>query len=318
MSILPAELRTTLRSQKYQLVGHHSAVKKCRWLHMKLTENRACYKQKFYGIQTHRCLQMTPTVAHCTMQCQFCWRVQPSDLKISWVETKLPLMDDPETIVDESILAHRKILSGYKSHTNLDMKIYNEALNPKHAAISLDGEPTLYPKLSSLLEIFHKRGFTTFLVTNGTIPKALEKIKAPSQLYVSVYGPDENIFKEVCRPQLPNLWPNLIRTLDLLPSFSCPTVLRLTLVRGLNMRDPKGFANLIKRANPTYVEPKGYVYVGSSRRRLKFENMPTHEEIKDFSKDLANETGYNLIDECRESKVILMSRLEKPIKLTAP
>ena len=313
--LLPAELQMTLKSQKYQLVGNHSAVKKCRWLHNRLTENRACYKQKFYGIQTHRCLQMTPAIGYCTMQCQFCWRVQPGDLKMSWEETKLPLMDEPEMIVDESIIAHRKILSGYKSHANLDLKIYNEALNPKHAAISLDGEPTLYPRLSILLEVFHQRGFTTFLVTNGTIPKALENMKEPSQLYISVCGPNENIFKEVCRPQLPNLWSNVIRTLDLLPTLSCPTVLRLTLVRGLNMLDPKGYAHLIKRANPTYVEPKGYVYVGPSRRRLSFENMPTHEEIRSFSKDLANETGYNLIDECPESRVVLMSRLEKPIRL---
>ena len=40
----------------------------------------------------------------------------------------------------------------------------------------------------------------------------------------------------------------------------------------------------------------------------------THEEIRDFSIELAKETGYNLIDESKDSRVVLLSRLERPLK----
>jgi tRNA wybutosine-synthesizing protein 1 len=57
------------------------------------------------------------------------------------------------------------------------------------------------------------------------------------------------------------------------------------------------------------------MHVGFSRLRLGFKNMPTHQEIRDFAAQLANETGYNVLDEAPESRVVLLSRLEKPIRL---
>jgi len=63
------------------------------------------------------------------------------------------------------------------------------------------------------------------------------------------------------------------------------------------------------------VEPKAYMYVGFSRLRLGFENMPSHEEIRNFARDLAKETGYNFLDEAQDSRVVLLSRLEKAIRL---
>ena len=38
--------------------------------------DRECYKQTFYGIQSHRCLQMTPSINQCNHMCLFCWRHQ--------------------------------------------------------------------------------------------------------------------------------------------------------------------------------------------------------------------------------------------------
>ena len=32
-----------------------------------------CYKHQFYGISSHRCVQMTPTL-RCNQRCLFCWR----------------------------------------------------------------------------------------------------------------------------------------------------------------------------------------------------------------------------------------------------
>jgi len=310
-----------LRIEKYQLVGRHSAVKKCSWLHQSLVHNRYCYKQKFYGIQSHRCLQMTPSAYHCTLRCTFCWRVHPEDLGLkSPLEAAQPIPepDDPDFIVEESVKAQRRILSGYKAHKSLDRVKYEEALNPAHAAISLTGEPTLYPRLGELIQAFHKRGMTTFLVSNATMPEVLSNLESePSQLYLSLHAPTEESFKHVCKPMIRGAFQKVLQSLELLKSFSCPTVLRLTLVKGLNMEMVEDYARLVVKTEPTYVEPKAYMWVGFSRRRLRYEHMPTHQEVKAFAERLAELTGYNIIEEAGESRVVLLSRLSKPIKIKA-
>ncbi len=317
MSFVPTSLIEALKKHRYHIVGEHSAVKRCRWLYETLVHDRPCYKQKFYGIKTHQCIQMTPSLFYCTQQCLFCWRVQSGDLQVSWEETKLPKWDSPEKIVEGSIKAQLDILSGYKGNPKTNSQKFREALRPKHAAISLTGEPTLYEPLGELIQAFHKRGFTTFLVSNGTVPSALARLsKEPTQLYISVCASNKETYKKVCRPLIQNAWEKLNETLELLPSFRCPTVIRITAVRGLNMGDVEGYAKLIEKANPTYVEPKAYMYVGFSRLRLGYESMPSHREICDFALQLARETGYNIVDESEESRVVLLSRLEKPIKFS--
>ena len=259
---------------------------------------------------------MTPTVLYCNMRCRFCWRIQSGDIALKWDEMGLNRWDDPEEIVEGCTKAQMDILSGYKSNPKTDRKKLREALTPKHAAISLTGEPTLYPHLGELIESFHRRGFTTFLVSNGTLPEALTQLGIePTQLYISVYAYDKKTFAETCRPHIPKAWERLNETLSLLQSFKCPTVIRLTLVRHLNLSHPEHYAKLIEKTHPTYVEPKAYMHVGYSQLRLSYENMPSHPEIHDFSVKLAKETGYNLLDEAPESRVVLLSRLEKPIKL---
>jgi len=259
---------------------------------------------------------MTPTIVYCTMRCRFCWRVQSGDLELEWEETQLPNWDDPEDIVEGCVKEQLKILSGYKGNPKTNPEKYREALTPKHAAISLTGEPTLYSPLDGLIQGFHRRGFTTFLVSNGTVPEALSKLgEEPTQLYISVSAFDEKMFSEICRPHIRGAWKKLNETLSLLPSFKCPTVIRLTLARHLNLKHPELCARLIEKANPTYVEPKAYMHVGFSRLRLGFDNMPTHLEIQDFATQLAEGMGYNILDEAPESRVVLLSRLGKPIKL---
>lgn len=309
---VPSSLVEAFKKQKYHFVGSHSAVKRCRWFYETLIHDRPCYKQKFYGIKTHQCIQMTPSLYHCTQQCLFCWRAQSTDLKTGWDETKLPTWDSPEEIVRESIEAQLKILSGYKGNPKTNRYKFREASTPRHVAISLTGEPTLYAKIADLIQAFHTKGFTTFLVTNGTNPSVLANMnEEPTQLYVSVCASDEATFKRVCRPQTAKAWERLNETLSLLESLKCPTVLRMTLARNVNMDNVEGYARLIEKAGPTYVEPKAYMHVGFSRRRLNFENMPNHLDIRKFATRLADETSYKIIDEAEESRVVLLSKLEK-------
>src|SRR2546429_6773003 len=71
---MDAEKQEVLERQGYNIVAEHSGVKLCHWTKASLTKGVGCYKQTFYGIESHRCLQMTPTVDACSLACQFCWR----------------------------------------------------------------------------------------------------------------------------------------------------------------------------------------------------------------------------------------------------
>ena len=261
---------------------------------------------------------MTPALFYCTQRCLFCWRAQSGDLQIIWDEMRLPVWDAPEKIVEGSVKAQLRILSGYKGNSETNPQKFKEALTPRHVAISLTGEPTLYQHIGELIQTFHKRGFTTFLVSNGTAPSVLAKLnEEPTQLYISVCAPNEEIFNRICQPQISKAWEKLNDTLELLSSFKCPTVIRITLARGLNMESTGDYAKLIAKANPTYVEPKAFMHVGFSRLRLGYESMPDHQEVREFAGQIAKKTGYVMIDESRESRVVLLSRLEKPIRFGA-
>ncbi|RLE51713.1 MAG: 4-demethylwyosine synthase TYW1 [Candidatus Methanomethylicota archaeon] len=315
---IPKQIIDVYKRQGYHFVGKTSVVKPCHWLKASLLTKgeKFCYKQKFYGIPSHRCLQMSPTLA-CTQQCLYCWRVQASDLNLSWDEMSLMDYDEPEEIVVKAILKQRQILSGLKSNKLVDRKMLEEAFRPIHAAISLVGEPTLYPKIGELIGSFFSHGFkTVFLVTNGTNPKVLSNLEyEPSQLYVSLSAPDEETYRKVCRPRIKDGWERLNETLELLKSFSCPTVIRVTLVKQLNMHSPEKYAKLICKAEPTYVEPKAAMSLGWFRYRLPLDAMPRFEEVKEFGEQLSRYTGYKMIDFSVNSRIILLSKLDKPIKL---
>jgi len=73
------------------------------------------------------------------------------------------------------------------------------------------------------------------------------------------------------------------------------------------MRNISAYAKLDAKAQPTFIEPKGYVFVGSSRNRLHFSNMPHHDQIRDFSQKLAGQIGYSQVMEKEDSLVVLLS-----------
>ena len=57
----------------YRIIGSHSGVKLCRWTKSMLRGRGGCYKHSFYGIESHRCMETTPSLA-CANKCVFCWR----------------------------------------------------------------------------------------------------------------------------------------------------------------------------------------------------------------------------------------------------
>jgi tRNA wybutosine-synthesizing protein 1 len=230
--------RKKLEKMGYRFVGKnkHSAIKICEWCRESLRGRNFCYKQKFYGIQSHRCIQMSPVVQFCNENCLFCWRT------IDYaVPRKIEKFDKPEEILDSCIEAQREILQGFKGNPKVAKKKFKEAMEPNQVAVSLAGEPTLYPYLSGLIDEINSRGMTSFLVTNGTRPDIVEKLigHQPYQLYVTLAAPSESVFQSVCRPK-PNAWQNLMKTLSLLDNFD-RTVIRLTLVKNLNMVNPEQY-----------------------------------------------------------------------------
>ncbi len=300
-----------LEGAGYRFVGanRHSAVKACHWTRKSLLNRGFCYKQKFYGIQSHRCLQLAPGLPFCDHRCLFCWR-NTGMTSASWVGE----VDEPEEILDGAIAAQRLLLSGFGGHPDVDRAKFAESQEPRHCAISLAGEPTLYSKISPLVEECHRRGLTSFLVTNGMHPEVLARLAAPTQLYISLVAPDPGTYRQVCQPSLQDGWERLNQSLELLHSFSCRRVVRLTLVKGLNFSDPLAYARLIEAAHPDFVEVKAYMCVGYSRNRLSVENMPSHPEIVAFARAVAEAAGYELIDDFEPSRVALLGGRNAPAR----
>ena len=304
MAISATEL-ADLEQSGYRFLGEHKhgAVKVCHWARKSLLNKGFCYKQQFYGIQSHRCLQLTPSLPFCDHRCLFCWR--NIDLTHpNWMGA----VDNPSEILDGAISAHRKLLSGFGGNPEVDKKKLKEAQNPKHCAISLAGEPMIYPKINELIEECHRRGMTTFLVTNGLHPDELKDLAEPTQLYISLVAPDRTTYEAICQPQVSDGWRRLNKSLELLPSFKCRKVIRLTLVKELNLKDAPSYAGLIKMAKPDFIEAKAYMHVGFARARLKIESMPSLAEIKAFAQELAQEIGYGVFDESEPSRVVLLKK----------
>jgi tRNA wybutosine-synthesizing protein 1 len=311
--VLMATVRThiddvdRLRKSGYRIVGRHSAVKICHWTKNVLRGGKHCYKS-WYGVESHRCLQMTPSLQYCNMMCIFCWRFHT----INRIATYEGEWDRPEEIFDKLILEQRQLLSGFKGNPAVDKKLFKEALEPKNIAISLDGEPTLYPYLADLIKLAHNRGMTTFLVTNASMPKRLEKLieedAQPTNLYISLYGPDLETHVRICRPLISDSWIRLNESIHLMPSFDkSRKVVRLTLVKGYNMEDVEKYAELIRIARPDYVECKAYMHVGESQKRLPREAMPSMNDIVDFSRKLSTLINYKIISYDMASRVSLLA-----------
>ncbi|MGB9748989.1 MAG: 4-demethylwyosine synthase TYW1 [Candidatus Woesearchaeota archaeon] len=315
--ILNDDFKRALIKQHYSIVGNHSAVKICEWTKKSLVDKDFCYKQKFYGIRSHLCCQMSPTLGFCSNRCLFCWRAIEYTL-----DNKMKFkVDNPEEIINECIEAQKKLLSGFGGNQRINVKKFKEAQEPMHFAISLTGEPTIYPKLDLLIKKLHSLEKTTFLVTNGMYPKALVKLREknalPTQLYISLTAPDEKTYFKVDRPVFNDAWKRLNKSLEFMSSAKgkTRTVIRMTVIRDVNMFNTKGYAELIKKANPDFLEVKAYMHVGFSRNRLNISNMPSHKEVKDFGIKVGELINYKIVDEKENSRVVLLMKEDSPSRI---
>lgn len=322
--MIPKKVRDILKKQHYALVGKHSAVQICRWTKKSLRGEGVCYKEKFYGIKSHRCCQMTPSVMWCDNKCLHCWRAIEHTLG-----TKIQEEDSAKKIIDECVKVQRKLLQGFKVDKNsqkkqlsrVDMKKWREAQEPTQFAISLSGEPTLYSKIGELIEELRRRGKTSFLVTNGLHPEKILELKnknqLPTQLYVSVNSSNKKDYEKFHRSSAKDTWKKLNETLSLLKDLKMRTIFRINLIKDFNMseKNVKEFAGMIKKAKPTFVELKGFMSVGFARERVGYDKMPWHEDVLEFAKKLATATGLKILDEHYFSRAVVLGQSRDDLKI---
>ncbi|MFX1417527.1 MAG: radical SAM protein [Promethearchaeota archaeon] len=403
------EFVETYTKTTYRIIGEnkHSSIKPCHWLEQRLMtgrDNRNCYKGVF-GIQSHRCLQNTPSLPFCNHQCVFCWRdiesgslssefiVEPDNPKllvdemfrhhIDIIKNHLPLrryLDNYEIMID---ILYFMLINNQKSHSinslssnihvsknkieravtllknqeyittnnnspnnfRLDNDIdccissrdelevlinrvltspdeiiqaHSEAMIPNHAAISLDGEPLLYPKISEFIQEFKNRNMTTFIVTNGTLPKRIEHLDPfPSQLYITLPAPNEDIYKTICRPMIRNGWDKIKQSLEMINSLSGRTVVRLTAVKNLNINEKfiTEYAKIIDKINPNFFEIKGFTLQAKAlliKERVKGNKQlqdyfPDYDYLEDLALKFENMSGFPLIYKNKASRDFLFS-----------
>ena len=154
-------------------------------------------------------------------------------------------------------------------------------------------------------------------MTNGSLPKVIENLDTlPTQLYVSVDAPNKEIFDRICKPKFDqSAFEKLEQTLELLPSLDTRTVCRHTLIKGESLGHWKDYARLDNIADPDFIEAKGYIYVGNSQSNHTIENMPSHDEVMDFSRNLAPLVGREVLSDRRESRVALIGKEMIPVTL---
>lgn len=314
-----------MEKQGYRFIGDHAAVKICRWTKKSLRDEEVCFKEKFYGIKSHLCCQMSPWLG-CPNLCMHCWRALELDFNKLINKNKIKT---PKEIVDGCIKAQKKLLEGFKilpktkhkTVSKANMRKWEEAQEPMHFSLSLSGEPTVYPKIGGLIAEIRKRSKTSFLVTNGLYPEKIKELadkkQLPTQLTVSVNTPNKELYLKFHRSSKKDAWEKLNKTLELLSGLKSRTVIRMNLVKELNMEDKhvKEYAELIKKSKPKFVHVKGFMSVGFARQRLGYDRMPDEKEMMSFVNKLVKETGLKLLDKHERSRAYVLGKNKSDMKI---
>lgn len=237
--------RKALTKEGYKIIGSHSAVKLCRWTKNQLRGRGGCYKHSFYGITSYQCMEATPSLA-CANKCVFCWRHHKNPVGTEWRWKE----DDPSHIVEEAIRLHVSMINEMKGVPGVQTSRLQEAYTVKHCALSLVGEPIMYPRINEMMKELHDRDISTFLVTNAQFPERIEHLDPVTQLYVSVDAATKDSLKAIDRPLFKDFWERFIGSLRALRDKKQRTVYRMTLVKSWNMSEVEDYVQLIEAGLP--------------------------------------------------------------------
>jgi tRNA wybutosine-synthesizing protein 1 len=230
------------------------------------------------------------------------------------------LVDEPDVIVEHLMAERKKLINGFYGHEKNDKKKLDESLFPIHYAISLSGEPTMYPKLPQLIKYLRRLPATKsiFLVTNGQEPEMLQRLadedSLPTQLYLYTNASNKRMFYLVNRPRHRDAWERWWKSLRFLSTANTRTVLRMTLIRQYNdaTKFIDEFAEMIQQGNPHFIELKSYMHIGMSTQRLEAENMLEMKEIRSFSEQMCFKLhDYSVMDESEISRIVVLQNLRR-------
>lgn len=304
---------TALTKQGYTIIGGHSGVKICRWTKSALRGRGSCYKNSFYGIKSHLCMETTPSLS-CSNKCVFCWRHGTNPVSTTWRWQ----VDEPEMIFMGAKQGHYKKIKMMKGVPGVRAERFEEAMRIKHCALSLVGEPIFYPRINEFVGLLHGEGISSFLVCNAQHPDQLASLRRVTQLYVSIDASNRQSLKRIDRPLHRDFWERFQRCLDILREkrFVQRTVFRLTLVKGFNVEEEvEGYADLVHKGLPCFVEVKGVTYCGTSSSAgagLTMQNVPFYEEVVAFVEALdaalaRRGLGYGIAAEHAHSCCVLLA-----------
>ena len=274
---------TALTKQGYTIVGSHSGVKICRWTKSALRGRGSCYKNSFYGIKSHLCMETTPSLS-CSNKCVFCWRHGTNPVSTTWRWQ----VDDPLMIFNGAKEGHYKKIKMMRGVPGVRSDRFEEAMRIRHCALSLVGEPIFYPRINEFVGLLHGERISSFLVCNAQHPDQLQSLNRVTQLYVSIDASNRESLRKIDRPLHRDFWERFQKCLDILREkrFVQRTVFRLTLVKGFNIEEEvEGYADLVAKGLPCFVEIKGVTYCGTSTSAgagLTMANVPWYEEIVEF------------------------------------
>ena len=307
-----------LKKAKYG-IADHSTVELCHWTKKSFKHEGSCYKHKFYGISTHRCMEFSPAGMHCENRCVYCWR--PMEFYDS-LKMEPEKVAEPKEILAKLMEERKKLIMGYYGDSRNDKQRLDESLLPSHYAISLSGEPTMYPKLPELIKYLKSLEATKsiFLVTNGQEPDMIQRLQdedaLPTQLYLSTNAADYDSFLKINKPKYDDSWQRWNKTLGMLKHLDTRTVLRITLIRNYNDQKEMipAFASMLQQASPHFIEIKSYMHIGRSTNRLEHSNMLEMDEVRKFSEKIAKQSQiFSIMDESLVSRIVILQNNHRVI-----
>lgn len=190
---------------------------------------------------------------------------------------------------------------------------WQEAFIVRHCALSLVGEPIMYPHINKLIRLLHGRKISSFLVTNAQFPECISALEPVTQLYVSIDAATKDTLRAIDRPLFSDFWERFLASLDALRTKGQRTVFRMTLIQGQNMNTEHlaSYVDLINRGQPALIEIKGVTWCGESKgSNLSMANVPWHAEVKAYCEALCEKTGgaYELACEHAHSCCVLLAQ----------
>ncbi|CAI2183510.1 11497_t:CDS:10 [Funneliformis geosporum] len=279
-------LRKSLTKQGYKVVGSHSGVKICRWTKSVIGVLK---QHQVWPVQTNvfSVGDIIPTPL------EFIWKVDP-----------------PEMIFSECLDNHYKMIKQMKGVPGIRADRFQEAFNVRHCALSLVGEPILYPHINEFVKLLHDKHISSFLVCNAQHPSRLRALDKVTQLYVSVDASTKESLKKIDRPLFKDFWERFLECLDILSQKGQRTVYRLTLVKDYNTEEIANYVELVGRGKPDFIEVKGVTYCGyGGASKLTMANVPYHSEVISFVDQLNKNLGetYEVAAEHSHSCSILIA-----------